>query len=341
MHEKDPGRRRLSIGRLVWLLGALLFPGEAFAFHTLLEARAGYDSNPALAEEAEGSGFSLYAGEASHAFQIPGGLLVDLSLAGGYQQFWETEDNYRVGCGGALSYPLADGRVIPSLVGGVTLYRDALLEADERNTCRLGLDVDWRLAPWVSLSAGAEGSWLSFLNPSMPYSERGQGRGSGGSRKGGQGKGKGDDTGGNAVLDQTYPARDDFMASGSLGLTFRPASTWTVSLDGVYRNLSSSLSLESYEEVQGGVTVFWDLAPSWRAEGAGGLTHRCYAHVPATVTEVRQANTGWFTNLQVRRAFGAIEVFGLMELRRGQAPFHYTTFTQTVIQCGLSWSFSP
>lgn len=312
----------------------LCWPCSAAGFQAQVEARTGYDSNPALSEASEGSGFVHYIGRLHQFLDISKTALVDLFMDGGYQQYWQTGDNYRLICGGGISYPLAGGRVIPALLVEAGLWRDHLVEAEERNEYLLGLKADWFVNHWASLDVGAEWSWIRFQNPSRPFSGRGQGR-TGEPKGKGQGKGHVVDN----VLDRVYPGRKDLMTSGLLTLHIFPSSRWTVSLEGAYRNLDSSLSLESYQEYQGGIMLFWNLASSWRLEGGMGWARREYDRIPKGIKDIRKEDNSYFGLLQVRRFWRGMEFFGMWEWRRGQAPYHYTSYEQMVIQCGLSWSF--
>ena len=164
-----------SLGMGAFLLLFLMAP-HSQAVDLTAELTAGYDSNPALIDPAEGSGFSAYAFRAGQPLALTEGLDLDLSVEGRYQDYWSVEDNYRVQADGALSVVLANGRFLPALVGEVAAYRDALIEADERNEAMVGFRADWVMSKRATLGFEQSCRWLSYMNWAMPFSGKGQGR---------------------------------------------------------------------------------------------------------------------------------------------------------------------
>ena len=135
----------VGIGAVI-LLCLLLPVSRSEALDLLAELTAGYDSNPALSDPSDGSGFSVYGLGAMHMFVLPEDLTLELSVEGRYQDYWSVEDNYRLQAGTALSYVMAEGRLLPALIGEVAVYRDALIEADDRNQAMVGIRADWILS---------------------------------------------------------------------------------------------------------------------------------------------------------------------------------------------------
>ena len=80
-----------------------------------------------MSDPADPSGFSVYALGANHYFTLPEDLSLDVSVGGRYQDYWSVGDNYRLDANAALSYVMAEGRFIPSLVGEMAAYRDRLI----------------------------------------------------------------------------------------------------------------------------------------------------------------------------------------------------------------------
>jgi len=58
---------------------------------------------------------------------------------------------------------IAEGRLIPSLVGEVAVYRDRLIPADERNEGMVGINVDWILSNRLTLGLEQSFRWLGYL----------------------------------------------------------------------------------------------------------------------------------------------------------------------------------
>ena len=87
-----------------------------------VEGTTGYDSNPALEADADGSGFSVYTAGLGKQFRFENPLILDTFLNARYQDYWQLEDNYDVRGGVALSYPPANGRFIPALLLEAAVY---------------------------------------------------------------------------------------------------------------------------------------------------------------------------------------------------------------------------
>jgi hypothetical protein len=111
-----------------------------------------------------------------------------------------------------------------------------------------------------------------------------------------------------------------------------------------YGDLNSSLAMESYREFQAGVQFGWTPGTHWRlaAEAMGRRTR--YHRVPAFITCVRETNDVWSAGLEVSRFQGKWEFFGALGRTWGEVPLSATpgdleSYTQTVLQCGLSYTF--
>ena len=334
-------------------------PSEAVDL--LAELTAGYDSNPALTDPSDGSGFSVYGLGAQHSFVLSEDLALHLSAEGRYQDYWSVGDNYRLQAGTALSYVMADGRFLPSLIGEVAAYRDALIEADERNEAMAGVAADWILSNRLTLGFEQTFRWLSYLNWAKPFSGKGQGRngdnGGGGGKGGGGGGGGGknssaatrsewvwagppsDQGKGNGELNKSYPPRDNRLMVTGVDLDIFILPTLTGRVYGAYGNLNSSLDMESFREIQAGAALSWAPAELWLVGFEATWYRTQYYSVPENITSVRRINYSWSAGLQVSRFWGDMEFFGQAGWKSGDAPLDYESYTQTVIQCGLSYSF--
>ena len=350
-----------GIGATAFFCFFLMAPPSE-AVDLLAELTAGYDSNPALADPSDGSGFSVYGLGAQHSFVLSEDLALHLSAEGRYQDYWSVGDNYRLQAGTALSYVMADGRFLPSLIGEVAAYRDALIEADERNEAMAGVAADWILSNRLTLGFEQTFRWLSYLNWAKPFSGKGQGRngdnGGGGGKGGGgggggknssaatrsewvwagppsdQGKGKG-----NSELNKSYPPRDNRLMVTGVDLDIFILPTLTGRVYGAYGNLNSSLDMESFREIQAGAALSWAPAEQWLVGFEATWYRTQYYSVPENITSVRRINYSWSAGLQVSRFWGDMEFFGQAGWKSGDAPLDYESYTQTVIQCGLSYSF--
>jgi len=327
---------------------------ESWAVDLTAELTAGYDSNPALTDLSEGSGFSVYGLRAGQPFDLTDDLALDLSAEGRYQNYWSVGDNYRLQADGALTYTLAGGRFLPALMGEAAAYRDGLIEADERNEAMVGIRADWIISNRMTLGFEETYRWLNYLNWAMPFSGKGQGRQdvkggnkggpSGTAFQGGRAWGPSqwglDSSGkGKSPLNTLYPPRDNRLLSTALRLDIFILSSLTGRLYAAYGDLNSSLGMESYREIQGGASLSWAPAPEWLAELEATWFRTDYHSIPANMIRVREANEIWSVGIQISRFWGDLELFGQAGWKSGDAPLDYESYTQTVIQCGLSYSF--
>jgi len=60
----------------------LMMPRHSHAINLSAELTAGYDSNPALSDPADDSGFSVYALRVDHYFSLSEDLSLDVSVGG-------------------------------------------------------------------------------------------------------------------------------------------------------------------------------------------------------------------------------------------------------------------
>ena len=369
--QKRPNRRRpynpilsgIGAAAFFWFfLGAS--PSEAVDL--LAELTAGYDSNPALSDPSDGSGFSVYGLGLTHSLALSEDLALHLSAEARYQDYWSVGDNYRLQAGTSLSYVMAEGRFLPSLMAEVAAYRDRLIEADERNEAMVGIAADWILTKRLTLGFEQTYRWLGYLNWAKPFSGKGQGRnvsnsGGGGKGEGGGGQGNGgkgssaaarsdeevwaappSDQGkgkGNGELNMLYPPRDNRLLSTGVDLDILILPSLTGRVYGAYGNMDSSLDMESFREIQAGAALSWEPAALWLV-GAEATWYRTqYYDVPDNITSVRRINYSWSAGLQVSRFWGDMEIFGQVGWKSGDAPLDYESYAETVIQCGLSYSF--
>ncbi len=379
-----PSRRRpynpilSGIGASAFFCFFLLAP-DSEAVDLLAELTAGYDSNPALSDPSDGSGFSVYGLGLTQSLALSEDLALHLSAEARYQDYWSVGDNYRLQAGTALSYVLAEGKFLPSLIGEVAAYRDRLIEADERNEAMAGIAADWILTKRLTLGFEQSYRWLGYLNWAKPFSGKGQGRnvsngGGGNGNGGGNGSGGGNGNGGgggngsggggngsspadrcegiwasrppdhgqgegNGELNKLYPPRDNRLITTGVDLDIFILPSLTGRVYGSYGSLDSSLDMESFREIQAGAALSWEPAAQWLVGVEATWYRTQYYDVPEDITDVRRINYSWSAGLQVSRFWGDVEVFGQLGWKSGDAPLDYESYTETVIQCGLSYSF--
>ncbi len=327
--------------------------GTAMDF--VVETAAGYDSNPALTERSESSGFSVYGLGMGCQFTLTDDLILEGLLEGRWQDYWEVGDNYLLQAKAALSYPLAKARVLSSLMGEVIAYRDNLVEEDERDEVMVGVQADWLISGRLTLVFEHAWRWLDFSNWSKPLSGRGQaGQLNGGMNPSGsvmgsqpgaigspsQGQGMNGPGGYGPMLGQILPPRDDLLIYTSLGLDIFLSPSISGSMYMAYGDLDSSITMpESYREIQAGISLVWVPAGKWRLEVETEWHRTEYHKVPETIIQIRPTNYTQSAGAKLSRFRGALELFGQVGFKKGDVPLDYNSYTQTVLQCGLSWSF--
>lgn len=331
-----------------------VMPASAGAVDLTSELASGYDSNPALIDPSEGSGFSLYAFRAGQPLSLTEALALDLSVEGRYQDYWSVGDNYRLQADGSFTVALADGRFLPALVGEAAAYRDALIEADERDEAMAGIRADWILSKRVTLGLEQTCRWLRYRNWAMPFSGKGQGGMDGRNAKNSDhfSETPHSERGRSpfrpeveppmrrrSPLQTLYPPRDNRLLSTTLDLDafLLPSLTGRVFVE--YGDLDASLDMESYREIVGGIALSWFPAPEWLVEMDAAWQRTDYHDVPETLTHVRETNHVRSAGIQISRFWRGFEFFGHAGCKSGDAPLDYASYTQMVIQCGLSFSF--
>ena len=323
-----------------------------------VDGSVGYDSNPALAEQAESSWFAAYSAGLAKQFLLTDVLILDTVLDAGYQDYRQVEDNYNGQGKVILSYPLENGLILPSLLGGVAAYRDHFIEAEERNEALAGIDVSMVLSKRLTLGFEHSWKWQNYLNWAKPFSGRGQGRnpqggGQSGQKKtseseaatawmgspfdGGQnGHGGG---GGGCFLNKEQPPRNNVLVHTGLGLDLFLMPSLTGSLLVAYADLDSSLDMESYGQIQVGIALIWEPFEKWRMVTRAEWFRTEYDKVPESMTCIRTTNQARSIGIQLSRFWGPVELFGQVQLQDGESPLDYESYTRQVVQCGLSWYF--
>lgn len=325
------------------------------AMEIFVDGSVGYDSNPALADQAESSWFSAYSAGMVKQFLLTDSLILDTVLDAVYQDYWQVKDNYHGQGRAILSYPLADGLILPSIHGGVAAYRDHYVEAEERNEALAGIDVSVILSKRLTLGLEHTWKWQDYLNWAKPFSGRGQGRNPQDRTKSGYRQasepevenawigGLSDEgpnrNGGEGILNKEQPPRNNLMVHTGLGLDLFLMPSLTGSLFVAYADLDSSLDMESYRQIQAGIALIWEPWEKWRMEAQAGWYRTEYNKVPENLTCIRTTNQTRSIGIQVSRFWGPLELYGQVQLQDGESPLDYESYTQQVVQCGLSWSF--
>jgi len=323
-----------------------------------VDGSVGYDSNPALAGEAESSWFAAYSAGLAKQFFLTDALILDTVLDATYQDYWQVKDNYNGQGKVILSYPLANGMILPSILGGVAAYRDHFLEAEERNETLAGIDVSMVLSKRLTLGFEHTWKWQGYLNWAKPFSGRGQGRNPQDGNQSGQNKTSEPEAatawegspfdggpnghgcgGGRGFLNQEQPPRNNRLVHTGLGLDVFLMPSLTGSLLVAYADLDSSLDMESYRQIQVGIALIWEPFEKWRMETRAEWYRTEYDKVPESMTCIRTTNQARSIGIQLSRFWGPVELYGQVQFQNGESPLNYESYTRQVVQCGFSWYF--
>ena len=138
----------------------------------------------------------------------------------------------------------------------------------------------------------------------------------------------------------TCPPRNNLLIRTVLTMDLFLTSSLSGSLYGGYADLDSSVDLESYGQIEAGFSLGWEPFEEWRVMGDVKWYRMDYHHVPDSMQKcVRETNTIYALGLEVSRFWGSLEIFAAAAITNGEAPLDYESYSQTVLQCGLSWSF--
>jgi len=316
-----------------------------------INCSAGYDNNPALSEESEGSAFAGYGLGLFQALPSPEPLSMGLKASARYRDHFSLGDNYRLEAGYELSFPLLRGRLIPSAMAGAALYRDQLVEEDERNEFFIGLGLAWVISPKATLFFHPGVRWLDYMNDSSVYGGRTVAASPGGrgglgrlASSSGNGPGQSGPHGGNgsphgqgpddqAYSSVVYPARDDRLVSLAADLDLALSKSVICDLYLAYAGLSSSLGSESRDQAELGITIEARAKDVWVGEITVSLKGSWF-------DESRTDNTGSVV-LRLSRLLGAWAFFIEAGLSRNDSSVEGESYSQGVVQCGVSWSYWP
>jgi hypothetical protein len=357
------------------LLLALLVPSvSAFGITGTMEFSAGYNDNPEEVEDGRGSTFARYSLSVDRSFFFsPLGAYADVSVSGAYQAYARLEDNYGAGVSAELVRPWFNGVLLPSLTCEVGILRDELVEEDERNEFAVGAGITWAVNRYMELTVDRSWKWLDYRHETRPFSGRGAGHlssgpgrqtsglrsttaavspgygesspgGWGGQHEGGKGEG-GEDSGGQGCgqpggqcdgAGQEPLRRDDRLETTGVVWSLFPGSDITCAFSADYLRLYSSSHLEAFRQVRLGVQTAWEPARSWSI-GLGFDWFRTeYDKGPRNTERTDYAR---HAALGISRFFGSYEVFVVVDWFENDSPVESESYTETVTQCGLAWSF--
>lgn len=328
-----------------FLLALVFCVTDSNAAELTLTSSLGYDSNPGLYEDKEGSAFAAYGVSASHRLISSAAVNLKISASGSYRDHFSLGDNYRLEAGPELSFPLLKGILIPSVSAGAAIYRDHLVDEDERNEVFAGIGLAWFATPTVLITFHSEIRRLDYLNESSLYGGRsdadspvgkgGMGRASFRNGKGpsnGQGQGPpGGWTGNTEGKQAVYPGREDTLAAIGADLDLALSPTISIGLYGYYGRLDSSRNEETRDIAEVGVSLEKRWSDLWALEFDTSFRS-------AWFDESRRDKNG-FVSFRLSRFIGRWRLFALTGLSRNDSTAGAESYTRVITECGVSWSY--
>ncbi len=328
-----------------FLLILAVFINISSAAELSLTSSLGYDSNPGLYEDEEGSAFAAYGVSASHRLISTNRANLGIAASASYRDHFSLGDNYRLEAGPELSFPLFQGALIPAVSVGAVIYRDHLVDEDERNEVFADLGLAWFASRSAVITLRTGVRRLDYLNESSRYggradADRSMGRGgigrasfpNGNGPGGGQGQGPHgggtEDTDGQPAV---YPGREDNLITLGADLDLALSPKLSLGIFGSYSRLDSSRSEETRDIAELGASLEKRWADLWAAE--------FNASVRSSWFDESRRDKSAFISLRLSRFFGRWRLFAGADLSRNDSTAGGESYTQVMTECGVSWSY--
>jgi hypothetical protein len=311
----------------------LLFAGvclwnssSAGATEFLLEASAGYNSNPAKDEQSKGSGFTDHRLAVIEEFDPAQTLKVTIMSSAAYQNLWEMEDNHQFKIEGSIVSKASGARLLPYLFGSAYFNRDGLIESDERNEYTLGAGADWLALRRCTFSVEHAWKRIDYLSGSVPFAH-----GSGKMTRGASSPVR--------KVQQPNPAADDVGMTVDVTLEMFISPSLKASATMGVERLNSSVDMESYWQLTPGMNIQWNIVPFWQLMLDFQAERRNYNEIKRERGDIRESNDRHSMEMKLSRFWGKLEVFADFFIEQGEYPLNRESYHQQEAQCGISWSF--
>lgn len=302
---------------------------QAFALDIFPEFSTGYNDNVPKTPEAEGSGFCLY--EIRLVQPLFSGFAADgqISAQGAYQDYFRTEDNYRLQAGTEMTFPLNEGRILPGIFSDVLIFRDNLLEEDDRNEVTAGAFADWLVNPYLTLGIRQNWAWADYRNAADTCR-------SNLSQKPEHAGGKGMNSSHICTALSENQSRDDTMQNTDIhGIFYLRPNLQTEMLAEHIRN-DSSETAESYKENALTVSLAWNPSKAWELSVLGSARHLDYEQ---TLHGENRKDNLFHALIRVSRFIGKFELRVQAQWTDNDSSEEKEEYRQQVMQCGLGFSF--
>jgi len=302
--------------------------GRPLAVQIGAEVSGGYDSNAVLSAEETGSGFMRYRLWGEQPFlqsnaQITGTGIIQ----GAYQDFFDVSDNYRVSASADLQWHLQDKRIIPSLLGEATVYRNRELPEDDVNAVMIGGRLEWLTTPRLTLGGHQSFSWRDDA-AATDASTIGTG---GGGMRSGPGRGR-DPAPADPINISTAGDEPGILSQTRLESTWYILPVLTADLSLAHNRMFSKDDPAEYSENGLIAGVQFEPAERWTL-----TAQAAYWDTKYDVGDY-DADT-LILDFWASRYFNKWEVFALARWLDKDASSAEDTYTQTLIECGISRIF--
>lgn len=288
------------------------------------ELTAGYDSNPAQSHAGSALAFAEIAVAAAHRIHLDESGLT-LGASGAFRDYAADNDSTRLTLSADWSRETAQGVGLLTLAVAGTLYRDALVPADERDEAALTLGYDHAPTARDTFGLLIETRRLDYLNASLPWSGRP------GSNRYGRVPNRPER--GNAVAAML---RDDWLSSLGFDATHHWSPRFATVFSLAAARCDSTVALESYARRRAALLIRVEPAAKWRLELGIEWARNRYDQAPQ---QQERDDLQRAAHLSLRRAFGRCEWFCGLDWLDNDSTLRAQSFRQQVTACGLAWSF--
>lgn len=348
------GIKRILCG-LTFIITALILwmPGLGAAGEFIFQTSVGYDSNPGLETDGDGTGFSRYTLGFSQIFNLCDIAVLEMLPEIDYQAYWDVEDNQRFSLETYILPKASNNQFLPFFSVGVSAIRDQLITIDERNEVSLGTGADWLISSRYTLSFEGRLLFLNYMSESEPFAygppktpapppEPGIDPGPGEVMGIGNQSDVENDPGNDPLypqLDNPAPARDDRKYSMKINLErfISPSLSGSIGMECAY--LDASLDMESYWQLSPRIWINWSFLSQWRVLFDLMYERRAYHKIQDSIPGSKETNHTQIAEIQIIRSFKNMDLFSKFWFEHGEHVLDQESYTKKMIQCGISLSF--
>ncbi|MDY0190847.1 MAG: hypothetical protein RBR22_08945 [Desulfuromonas sp.] len=310
--------RQLVVTAIATVAMVLLALAPVWAINANLDLSLGYNDNVDETSAQQSSAFTIY----SFAVEQPIYTSANYSITGYastyYRDHLRLGDQWQATAGLAAWQRLLNGRLHATLFAELSRYADHIDIDDERDFIALGSSWQWffneKLSTTFALSYEDSRYRNKIERSTTGAQQNSNNRGQAGS-----------------TTSRSSMQRDDTMWLLSTTLNYRFSADTETGLTISYRDNDSTLRVESYTET--GLESHWRyrLAKQWRLELWGSHLWQEYRY---------GQERNWLAATRLNwQATDALTLYIQLDKQWHTAPRNADCYTETVSQCGVSWSY--